>query len=127
LTPQVQPVRRVDKPWGFELHYALTARYCGKILFVRKGETLSLQRHERKDETLYLQAGLAEVTVGESIKALETVRAEPGVAFRVAPGTIHRVHALEDSTFLEVSTPEVDDVERLEDRYGRAAPGVAFD
>jgi mannose-6-phosphate isomerase-like protein (cupin superfamily) len=116
----LDPVRRVDKPWGYEIHYALTDRYCGKILFVRAGEELSLQYHEVKDETLYLQAGRAEIVVGENVDALEVLPAEPGDAYRVRPGTIHRLRALEDSTFLEVSTPELDDVVRLEDRYGRA-------
>lgn len=116
----LDPVRRVEKPWGYEIHYALTDRYCGKVLFVRAGEELSLQYHEEKDETIYLQSGRAEVTVGESVDALEVVEAGPGDAFHVPPGTIHRLRALEDSTFLEVSTPELDDVVRLEDRYGRS-------
>jgi mannose-6-phosphate isomerase len=112
-------IERVDKPWGYEIHYARTNDYCGKVLFVRAGEELSLQYHERKDETLYLQAGLAEVVLGESAEALRTVTARPGDGFHIPPGTIHRLRALEDSLFLEVSTPEVDDVVRLEDRYGR--------
>jgi mannose-6-phosphate isomerase-like protein (cupin superfamily) len=113
------PVRRIEKPWGYELQYALTDRYCGKILFVRAGEELSLQYHEAKDETLYLQSGLAEVVLGDRPDALRTVQAVPGDAFHLRPRTIHRLRALEDSTFLEVSTPELDDVVRLEDRYGR--------
>jgi mannose-6-phosphate isomerase-like protein (cupin superfamily) len=116
----LDPVRRVEKPWGYEIHYALTDRYCGKVLFVRAGEELSLQYHEVKDETLYLQAGRAEIVVGGRTDALEILPAEPGDAYRVRPGTIHRIRAIEDSTFLEVSTPELDDVVRLEDRYGRA-------
>jgi len=89
------------------------------VLFVRAGESLSLQYHEVKDETLYLHSGRADVTVGPSSGALEVVEAAPGAAFRVTPGTVHRITAIDDSTFLEVSTPELDDVVRLEDRYGR--------
>ena len=108
-------VRRVEKPWGYELWWALTERYCGKVLFVKAGEELSLQYHERKEETLYLQSGRAEVRLGDAELAIG-----PGEAFHVAPGTVHRIRALEDSLLLEVSTPEVDDVVRLEDRYGRS-------
>ena len=112
-------VRRIDKPWGYEIQYGLTERYCGKLLVVQAGEALSLQYHEQKDETLYLQAGRAEIEIGE---VGETTAAEvgPGEAVRIRPGVVHRIRALEDSVFLEVSTPEVDDVVRLEDRYGRA-------
>lgn len=120
MTPYDQDVRRVEKPWGHELHYALTDRYCGKVLFVRAGESLSLQYHEVKDETLYLQSGRAEVAVGPSAESLEVVEAVPGSAFHVPPGTVHRVTALDDAIFLEVSTPQLEDVVRLEDRYGRA-------
>lgn len=83
------------------------------------GRVALLQYHEVKDETLYLQSGRADVTVGPSTGALEVVEAVPGAAFRVTPGTVHRITAIDDSTFLEVSTPELDDVVRLEDRYGR--------
>lgn len=117
------PVRRVEKPWGYELHWALTERYCGKILFVRAGEELSLQYHERKDETLYLSEGLADAVIGPKDGPAETVRLEPGEALRVPPQTVHRLIAIEDSTFLEGSTPELDDVVRLADRYGRAGGG----
>ena len=111
---------RVEKPWGYEIHYALSEAYCGKLLFVKAGEALSLQYHERKDETLYLQSGRAEVELGKLGGEIATVAAEPGIALRVRPGVVHRIRALEDSLFLEVSTPELDDVVRLEDRYGRA-------
>jgi mannose-6-phosphate isomerase len=113
-------VRRVDKPWGYELIYALTDDYCGKVLFVRAGHALSLQYHERKDETLYLNDGLAELEVGANADSLSTVVVHPGVAFHLAPGSVHRLRAIKDSLFLETSTPELDDVVRLEDRYGRA-------
>jgi mannose-6-phosphate isomerase-like protein (cupin superfamily) len=113
-------VRRVEKPWGYELIYALTERYCGKVLFVRAGEALSLQYHERKDETLYLQSGLAQIELGEVGGDRAVAEIGPGHAFHVRPGVVHRIRAVEDSTFLEVSTPELGDVVRLEDRYGRA-------
>ncbi len=113
-------VTRVEKPWGYEVIYAVTERYCGKLLFVREGQALSLQYHERKDETLYLDAGLAEVEVGAKAGELETVTIGPGAAFRLQPGTLHQLTAVRDSVFLEVSTPELDDVVRLDDHYGRA-------
>jgi mannose-6-phosphate isomerase-like protein (cupin superfamily) len=112
--------RRVEKPWGFELIWAHTGVYVGKILFVRAGHSLSLQFHREKDESWYVQSGRAELELGEAgqgILSAEVVTA--GAAFHYAPGTVHRVTALEDTTILEVSTPELDDVVRLEDRYGR--------
>ena len=115
----VQP-RLVEKPWGYEIIYAVTDRYCGKLLLVHAGEQLSLQYHREKDETLYLTEGLAEIEIGEVGRPPITEILRPGGAFHVPPGTVHRLHALEDSVFLEVSTPELEDVVRLEDRYGRA-------
>jgi len=112
-------VQRVEKPWGYELIYALTDRYCGKVLFVRAGEALSLQYHERKDEVVYLQAGRVEIELGEQGGPTTAEEVGPGRAFHLPPGTVHRIRALEDSVFLEVSTPELEDVVRLEDRYGR--------
>jgi mannose-6-phosphate isomerase len=115
-------VRRVDKPWGYELIWAHSDDYCGKTLFVRAGEALSLQYHERKDETIHLQSGSAEVEIGREEGSTTVERVGPGRSFRIRPGTVHRLRALEDSLFLEVSTPHLDDVVRLEDRYGRDAP-----
>jgi mannose-6-phosphate isomerase len=115
----VEP-RRVDKPWGYELIWALSEAYCGKVLFVRAGEALSLQFHRVKDESWYVQSGRAEVqvgAVGEAVLKTEVIAA--GAALRFRPGTVHRVRALEDTTILEVSTPQIDDVVRLEDAYGR--------
>ena len=113
--------RRVDKPWGHELIWALTDRYCGKLLVVHAGHALSLQYHERKEESWYVQSGratleLGEVDAGEPLQALEI---GPGDAFHYRPRTIHRITALEDTAILEVSTPYLDDVVRLDDRYGR--------
>jgi mannose-6-phosphate isomerase-like protein (cupin superfamily) len=113
------PVPRVEKPWGHELIYAVTERYCGKLLFVRAGHSLSLQYHERKDESLYLESGLAEVEIGANADEMRVDTLSPGAAFHLRPGTLHRLRAIEDSVFLEVSTPELDDVVRLDDRYGR--------
>jgi mannose-6-phosphate isomerase len=113
--------RRVDKPWGYELIWAVTDVYCGKILFVRAGQSLSLQFHREKDESWLIHAGRATVElggVGESMLKEEVVA--PGAAFRFRPGTVHRVTAIEDTTIIEVSTPQLDDVVRLEDAYGRA-------
>jgi mannose-6-phosphate isomerase len=115
-------VRRVEKPWGYEVVYALTERYCGKVIFVRKGEELSLQFHREKDEVVYLHEGRIELQVGEPGRPLDVEVVTPGRAFRLRPGIVHRWRALEDSVVLEVSTPEIDDVVRLEDRYGRADP-----
>jgi mannose-6-phosphate isomerase-like protein (cupin superfamily) len=111
---------RVEKPWGYELIWALSEHYCGKILFVRAGEALSLQFHKVKDESWYVLEGRAELELGapgQRVLDAEVIR--PGAAYRFRPGTVHRVHALEDTRILEVSTPHLDDVVRLEDSYGR--------
>jgi mannose-6-phosphate isomerase len=113
-------VRRVEKPWGHELIWALTDVYCGKVLFVKAGNSLSLQFHREKDESWLVQSGRAKLElggVGEKVLVSEVVGA--GAAFHYRPGTVHRVTAIEDTTILEVSTPHLDDVVRLEDAYGR--------
>jgi mannose-6-phosphate isomerase-like protein (cupin superfamily) len=119
-------VRRVEKPWGHELIWALTDAYCGKVLFVKAGYSLSLQFHREKDEAWLVQSGRAKLELGD---AGETVLQEevvgPGAALHYAPGTVHRVTALEDTTILEVSTPQIDDVVRLEDAYGREGTSAA--
>jgi mannose-6-phosphate isomerase-like protein (cupin superfamily) len=113
-------VRRVEKPWGYELIWALTDAYCGKVLFVRAGHALSLQFHREKDESWLVQAGRAKLELGDAGQAaLAEEVVGPGYAFHYRPGTVHRVTALEDTTILEVSTPQLDDVVRLEDAYGR--------
>ena len=113
--------RRVEKPWGWELIWAETGGYVGKILFVAAGHSLSLQYHERKEESWYVQAGRAKLELGSSGDAVLNEHAiGPGEAFHYQPGTVHRVTALEDTTILEVSTPHLDDVVRLDDAYGRA-------
>jgi quercetin dioxygenase-like cupin family protein len=111
-------VKRVDKPWGFELHWALTDRYVGKLIHVNKGHALSLQYHEVKDETIYLQSGklLFEIRDGnESV----TREMHPGERVHIKALTVHRMTAIEDSDIFEVSTPELHDVVRLDDLYGR--------
>ena len=111
--------RRVEKPWGWELVWAETEHYAGKLLFVRAGEALSLQYHERKEESWLVQEGRARLELGEVGGELEVVEIGPGDAFRFPPGTVHRVTALEDTLVVEISTPHLDDVVRVEDRYGR--------
>ena len=112
---------RVEKPWGYELIWAHGDEYVGKILFVRAGQSLSLQFHREKDESWYVQEGRAKVEVGAPGDAvLDSEVLGPGAALRFRPGTVHRITAIEDTTVLEVSTPHLDDVVRLEDVYGRA-------
>jgi mannose-6-phosphate isomerase len=113
--------RKVDKPWGHELIWALTDRYAGKLIFVKAGESLSLQFHNVKDEAWFVLEGRAQLELGapgERVLSSEVIG--PGAAFRFRPGTVHRVNAVEDTTIIEVSTPELDDIVRLEDRYGRS-------
>jgi mannose-6-phosphate isomerase len=120
------PVRRVEKPWGHELIWALSDRYCGKVLFVKAGASLSLQFHNEKEESWLVQSGRAKLELGDAGQAVlqqEVVGA--GAAFHYLPGTVHRVTALEDTTILEVSTPHLDDVVRLEDLYGREGTTAA--
>jgi mannose-6-phosphate isomerase len=112
--------RKVEKPWGHELIWAEAEQYVGKVLFVKAGESLSLQFHREKDESWLVHAGRAKVELGSAGDAVLTEEVVgPGSAFRFRAGTVHRVIALEDTTILEVSTPQLDDVVRLEDRYGR--------
>jgi mannose-6-phosphate isomerase len=113
-----QEVKRVPKPWGYEIHWAHTDRYVGKVLHVKAGHQLSLQYHNVKDETVYLHTGvlLYELEVDGVLTKREM---RPGDAVRVTPKTVHRMTAIEDCDVLEVSTPEIDDVVRLEDKYGR--------
>lgn len=111
-------VTRVPKPWGHEIIWAHTDRYVGKILHIRAGHALSVQYHERKDETVYMLAGKLKywVKMGETMTDMHL---EVGDAFRIMPHTIHYMEAVTDCDVLEASTPELDDVVRLTDRYGR--------
>jgi quercetin dioxygenase-like cupin family protein len=112
-------IPRVEKPWGYEIHWAKTDRYVGKLIHVNAGHALSLQYHNLKDETIYLHSGrlLFEIQEGGG----DIVRREmlPGQRVHITPKTVHRMTAIEDSDIFEVSTPELHDVVRLEDRYGR--------
>jgi mannose-6-phosphate isomerase len=110
---------KVEKPWGYELRWAITDRYVGKILHVNKGEALSLQYHEQKDEYQYVIKGAIDIELGGPDGALTTCRMAAGDTLHITPGTRHRLTAVEDTDIFEVSTPELDDVVRLEDRYGR--------
>jgi mannose-6-phosphate isomerase len=112
--------QKVDKPWGYELRWAITDRYLGKVLHVNKGQALSLQYHEQKDEHQYLVKGAVDIEFGGPDGALTTRHMKPGDTVHITPGTRHRITAIEDSDIFEVSTAEIDDVVRLEDRYGRA-------
>jgi mannose-6-phosphate isomerase len=111
-------VRTVPKPWGHESIWAHTDRYVGKILHIKAGHALSVQYHNAKDETVHLLAGelVYRVQMGE---ALEDMHLKAGESFRITPHTIHQMEAVTDCDVLEVSTPELDDVVRLSDRYGR--------
>ena len=111
-------VRIVPKPWGHETIWGHTDRYVGKILHIRAGQALSVQYHERKDETVYLLAGHLMYWVQQDGE-LRDMQLKVGDAFRITPGTVHQMEAVTDCDVLEVSTPELDDVVRLNDRYGR--------
>ena len=119
LTPERLPIR-VEKPWGYEIWYAWTEQYVGKILHVNRGGRLSLQYHRRKDETSYVLRGRLLLTKGPNAERLVVTEVGEGHVWRNRPGEIHTLEALEDADVLEVSTPELDDVVRLRDRYGRA-------
>jgi mannose-6-phosphate isomerase len=126
LDPWAFDVRKVEKPWGHELIWAQTDVYVGKVLFVKAGQSLSLQFHREKDESWLVHSGRAKLELGEageSVLKEEVIGA--GAAFHYVPGTVHRVTAIEDTTILEVSTPQLDDVVRLEDAYGREGTSAA--
>jgi len=114
--------RRAEKPWGFELLLAHTPKYASKLIVVRAGHRLSLQYHEKKDESIYLHEGKALVEIEGRDRSMESVILIPGQCIRIPPRTKHRIKAIEETTFFEVSTPELDDVVRVEDDYGRAGP-----
>jgi mannose-6-phosphate isomerase len=112
--------RRVEKPWGHEVWWAQTDAYAGKLLHVNARHRLSLQLHRKKDESSYLLSGRLRLISGPSADDLHELEIGPGYAWRVEPGTVHSIEAIEDSVVLEVSTPHLDDVVRLQDRYGRS-------
>jgi mannose-6-phosphate isomerase len=118
ISPSDLPVR-VEKPWGYEIWYAWTDQYVGKIIHVNKGGKLSLQYHDHKDETSYLLSGRLLLTKGATADALTVTEIAAGHQWRNLPGEIHTIQGVEDSDVLEVSTPHLEDVIRLQDHYGR--------
>ncbi len=119
-------VRQVPKPWGHETIWAHTDRYVGKILHITAGHALSVQYHERKDETVHLLTG--EMKYWVQLPGEDELRDQllvAGQSFRITPGTIHYMEAVTDCDVLEASTPELDDVVRLKDRYGREGTSIA--
>ncbi|HEU5203500.1 MAG TPA: cupin domain-containing protein [Candidatus Limnocylindrales bacterium] len=117
--------RHVPKPWGHELIWAHTDRYVGKVLLIETGKRLSLQRHEIKDEAIYVLSGRLRLSLEDDDGVVQTEELGPGDHRRVATGRIHRYEALERVELMEVSTPELDDVVRLEDDYGREGTSEA--
>ncbi len=114
--------RRVDKPWGHEIIWAENPDYLGKRLHVEAGEALSLQFHEAKDETIHLVSGLLPFWAGDSVEDLREIELRQGQSFHVRPGLIHRMQAVTSCVILEASTSHLDDIVRIEDRYGRVQP-----
>ena len=112
--------RKTEKPWGYEMLYALTPQYAGKVIFVKKGYRLSLQYHQEKDESMYLLQGKVKFSVQAPDGKMSETIGQPGYCLHLPPLTKHRVEAIEDSIILEVSTPQLSDVVRLQDDFGRA-------
>ena len=121
----VAGARHVPKPWGHELIWAHTERYVGKVLVIEAGKRLSLQRHEIKDEAIYVLSGRLRLFLEDDAGVVQTEELGPGDYRRVATGRIHRYEAIERVELMEVSTPELDDVVRLEDDYGREGTSEA--
>ncbi len=117
--PAAELPRRVDKPWGNELIWAWTSRYVGKVLTIEAGKRLSLQYHEHKDEWLYVLDGRLRLTLEGDDGLIEATELGAGASVHVQTGRTHRYEALDRCRIIEVSTPELDDVVRLEDDYGR--------
>lgn len=117
--PSSEQIRIVKKPWGEEWWLAHTDRYAGKVLVLNKGKRFSLQYHEVKHETQFLSQGKIKMEIGPSVEDLEVRILEPGAVTMIPPGTYHRIEALETAHIFEVSTPELDDVVRVEDDFGR--------
>ena len=112
-------VRTVPKPWGHETIWAHTDLYVGKVLHIKAGHALSVQFHNRKDETIHVLRGEMIYRVKGADGALQEVRLAAGESYRNEPGTVHQIEAVTDCDVLEASTPHLDDVVRLSDRYGR--------
>ena len=112
-------IQTVEKPWGYELIWAKTDQYVGKVLHINKGHQLSLQYHEEKEETIFISSGKMTLVFENEAGVLEDILMEKGEAHHIPPGKKHRMIAVEDCDVFEVSTPQLDDVVRLEDGYGR--------
>jgi mannose-6-phosphate isomerase len=112
-------LERIEKPWGYEIIWAKTDKYVGKILHIEEGKRLSLQFHHKKDETIHVHFGQIKFTFGDKICDLKEIVLNPGDSFHILPGQIHRMEALKTSDVYEVSTPELDDIERISDDFGR--------
>jgi len=117
-------MRRVEKPWGYELVWAETPRYVGKILHIASGQKLSRQYHVKKDETFLVESGEMDLEVGQGAE-MRVIRMRARESFHCPPSTIHRMVAVTDVDVIEVSTPDLDDVVRLEDAYGREGTSKA--
>jgi mannose-6-phosphate isomerase len=111
---------RVEKPWGYELRWAVTDRYAGKIIHVNRGQLLSLQYHVQKEESIHVLSGAMDLLLENNSGEVETHRLTPGMSAHIRPGRRHRFVAVDDTDLIEVSSPELDDVVRIEDSYGRA-------
>jgi mannose-6-phosphate isomerase-like protein (cupin superfamily) len=109
----------IKKPWGHERIFIKTDKYAGKILFIKEGEILSLQHHNIKEETMLIKSGFVSIQYGWTIDTLKEILLKEHDVFHIPPKTIHRVKAIVDSEIFEISTPELDDIVRHEDRYGR--------
>lgn len=116
---------RIDKPWGYELRWAVTDRYLGKVIHINRDQQLSLQYHVQKDESILVMSGLIDLVLEDEHGEVRTHRMSAGMTARVRPGRRHRFVAVEDSDLVEVSSPEIDDVVRLEDSYGREGTSTA--
>ena len=113
------PLKKIDKPWGYELLWAETTDYVGKVLVVLQNQSLSLQFHERKEETLFIESGECWIEYGPDKQSLKKEHFAPGEVFHIPPKLLHRITAITETRIFEVSTPHLTDVVRLEDRYGR--------
>ncbi len=112
--------RRIEKPWGYELIWAESEFYIGKVLFLKAGTRSSMQMHRQKDETMFLSSGKVVLEFPDTLdNAAKKMELKEGANIRITPGTKHRINALMDSYIYEVSTPYMDDVVRFEDDYGR--------
>ena len=113
-------IKITKKPWGEERLFALTNKYAGKILIIRKGHRLSLQYHIKKVETLYLESGMLRLHIGPGKGKLKEKVITSGTVFHVPSKIVHRMEAIDNCRLIEVSTPELKDVVRIEDDYNRA-------